>query len=66
MSDTGWVILIGAAYIAGIMTLVRPSSKGPQIINSVLGALTDLVKGVTGYTVGGSNSLWPYNACITL
>lgn len=50
MKDSAWAIVIGAIYIAIVMMLVRPNSKGPAIINQVFGALSDLVKGSTGYT----------------
>jgi hypothetical protein len=49
MKDTAWAIVIGAVYIAIVMMLVRPSSKGPAIINTIFAALSDLVKGSTGY-----------------
>lgn len=44
-----WYVITGAIYIAIIMLLVRPSSKGPQVIGQVLDALSDLLKGTTGY-----------------
>jgi hypothetical protein len=49
MRDTVWEIIIGVVYVAIIFTLVRPGSKGPAVVNSVLDALTDLVKSTTGY-----------------
>lgn len=49
MRDTAWEVIIGAVYIAIIFTLVRPNSKGPAVVNSILDALTDLVKSTTGY-----------------
>jgi hypothetical protein len=50
MKDSAWAIVIGAIYIAIVMMLVRPNSKGPAIINTIFAALSDLVKGSTGYT----------------
>ena len=42
-------LMLGSIYLAILVMLVRPSSKGPTIINNVFGALSDLVKGTTGY-----------------
>lgn len=47
---TVWAIGIGSVYVAIIMMLVRPNSKGPAIINNLFNAMTDLVKGSTGFT----------------
>jgi hypothetical protein len=43
-------------YIAILYTLVRPGSKGPQLVESISSTLADLVRGVTGYTY--SNGKW--------
>jgi hypothetical protein len=47
--DSVWYIVIAALYLAILMLLVRPSSKGPQIVGQLLDALSDLVKGTTGF-----------------
>jgi hypothetical protein len=43
-------------YIAILYTLVRPGSKGPQLVENISSTLADLVRGVTGYTY--SNGKW--------
>jgi hypothetical protein len=48
--DTAWAIGIGSIYLAILYMLVRPASKGPTIVSNVFDALSDLVKGTTGYT----------------
>ena len=48
MRDSIWYLIAAIFYLAIVMLLVRPSSKGPQIIGDVLDALSALVKGVTG------------------
>lgn len=49
MGDNAATILAGIIYMAILLLLVRPSSKAPTVINNIFGALTDLVKGTTGY-----------------
>jgi hypothetical protein len=44
-----WYVIAAIIYLAIIMLLVRPSSKGPQLIGSILDALTNLIQGTTGY-----------------
>lgn len=48
IKDSIWYIVIAVIYLAILMLLVRPSSKGPQIIGQLLDALGDLLKGTTG------------------
>jgi hypothetical protein len=51
----GW--FIGAViYLAILYTLVRPGSKGPTIVDSLMSTMADLVRGVVGYTY--SNGTW--------
>lgn len=50
MKESTVIVIAGAIYIATLMMLVRPNSKGPEIINSIFNTFTDLVKGTTGYT----------------
>ncbi len=45
-------------YVAIIYTLVRPGSKGTQIIGSIGSALSDLVRGVAGQTYDSSTGKW--------
>lgn len=49
LTDSVWYVIIAALYLGILMLLVRPSSKGPQIVGQLLDALGDLVKGTTGF-----------------
>jgi hypothetical protein len=49
MRDSFWYLLIGGIYLGILMLLVRPSSKGPAIINQLFDAFASLLKGTTGY-----------------
>jgi hypothetical protein len=42
-------LMAGGIYLAILYLLVRPDSKGPAIVNNIFNALSDLVKGTTGY-----------------
>lgn len=44
-----WFIA-ASIYGAIIYMLVRPNSKGPELINNIFNALDDLVRGSVGYT----------------
>lgn len=55
MNKVGWFIA-AVIYLAILYVLVRPGSKGPAIITSIFGTLSDLVKGTVGYTY--SNGSW--------
>lgn len=48
VKDSIWYVVIAVIYLAILMILVRPSSKGPAIIGQLLDALSDLLKGTTG------------------
>lgn len=48
MRESIWYVIAAVFYLAILMLLVRPSSKGPQILGDVLDALTALIKGTTG------------------
>lgn len=52
------VFLVGILYLAILYVLVRPSSKGPTIINNILGTFADLVRGVSGQTFDSSTNSW--------
>lgn len=43
LSDTAWSFIAGVLVIAILVVLVRPGSKGPDIINGVAHALAGLV-----------------------
>ena len=40
--------LAGIIILAGIFIMVRPGSKGPTLVTSVTGGLSNLVKSATG------------------
>lgn len=56
MRDNIGFFIMGIIYLAILYTLVKPGSKGPQILESLLGAFTDLVRGTTGQTF--TNGQW--------
>lgn len=58
MRDQIGVFLVGILYLVILYVLVRPSSKGPTIINSILGTFADLVRGVSGQTFDSSTNSW--------
>lgn len=58
MRDQIGVFLVGILYLAILYVLVRPSSKGPTIINNILGTFADLVRGVSGQTFDSSTNSW--------
>ncbi len=41
-----WLILL--LYVAIVFLLVRPGSKGPQLVDTIGGTLTNLVNAATG------------------
>jgi hypothetical protein len=53
-----WTLIAGVFYIAIIYTLVRPSSKGPVIVQNISTAFADLVRGATGETYNSSSGTW--------
>jgi hypothetical protein len=52
------VFIAGIVYLAILYALVRPSSNGPTIVNTVLGTFADLVRGVAGQTFDASTGQW--------
>lgn len=50
--------LTAIVYLAILFVLVRPGSKGPAILQQVLGTFTDLVRGVSGQTFDSSSGKW--------
>jgi hypothetical protein len=51
-------IVVGTIYMAILYVLVRPESKGPQIIQSIFGTFSDVVRGVAGQTYDSSTNTW--------
>jgi len=43
-----WDWLILALYVAIIFLLVRPGSKGPQLVNSFTSGIVNIMKAATG------------------
>jgi len=58
MRDKIGYFIAAIIYVAILYTLVRPGSKGTQIIGSIGTALTDLVRGVAGQTYNASTEKW--------
>jgi hypothetical protein len=50
--------LAGIIYLAILYVLVKPNSKGPGLVNTVLGTFADLVRGVSGQTYNASTNKW--------
>lgn len=58
MRDRIGYFIAAIIYIAILYTLVKPGSKGTQIIGSIGQALTDIVHGVTGQTFDANTGKW--------
>jgi hypothetical protein len=56
--STVTVFIAGIFYLAILYVLVRPGSKGPTIVENVLSTLSDLVRGVSGFTFNSSTGKW--------
>jgi hypothetical protein len=52
---TGWDIAFWVIITAAIMSLVRPRSKGAQLVVDVTSAVAAVVGTATGYTQRGGN-----------
>jgi F0F1-type ATP synthase membrane subunit a len=58
MRDQITFFIVAIIYLAILYTLVKPQSKGPQLVQNVLGTLTDLVRGAAGQTYNPSTKQW--------
>lgn len=58
MKDYLVLIIVGAIYLATITALVRPGSKGSQLVQNVFNAFDDLVRGAAGYSWDNSSNSW--------
>ena len=58
MTDAIGFYIVGAVYIAILFMLVRPSSKGPQIVQTISSTFADLVRGVAGQTYDINTNTW--------
>jgi hypothetical protein len=56
--DMIFTLIAAMFYVAIIFMLVRPSSKGPTIVNNVFNAFSDLIRGSVGYTYDSSTGKW--------
>jgi hypothetical protein len=56
--DMVFTLIAAMFYLAILYTLVKPSSKGPTIINSIFSAFSDLVRGTVGYTYDTGTGKW--------
>lgn len=58
MTDKIAYLIAAIIYVAILFTLVRPGSKGTQIIGNISTALADLVRGVAGQTYDAQTGKW--------
>lgn len=58
MRDKIAYFIAAIIYVAIIYTLVKPGSKGTQIIGTIGSALSDLVRGVSGQTFDSNTGKW--------
>lgn len=56
MKENITFFVMGIIYLAILYTLVKPNSKGPQILESILSTFSDLVRGTAGQTF--TNGQW--------
>jgi hypothetical protein len=56
--DTVFTFVAAIIYLAILYMLVRPSSKGPELVKNISGALSDLIRGSVGYTYDPKNQKW--------
>lgn len=51
--------LVGAVMYLGILyALVRPGSKGPDLVNNIFNTLADLIRGSAGYSYDTNTNKW--------
>jgi hypothetical protein len=58
MKENIGIFIVAVIYLAILYTLVRPGSKGTQIVGSLSSALSDLVRGVAGQTYNSGTNKW--------
>jgi len=61
MKEQLGMFLIGVIYLSTLYMLVRPNSKGPEIIGNIFTTFTDLVRGVAGQTYNPATGQWSSN-----
>ena len=52
------LLIAAAIYIAILLVLVRPNSRGGRLVLSISDVFSDLVRGVTGQTFDQSSQTW--------
>lgn len=55
-----WTI-VAVIYLATLYTLVKPGSKGTQLVSTIGTTLSDLVRGVAGQTYNPTTKAWSVN-----
>jgi hypothetical protein len=58
MKDNVIFVIVGAIYVACLYTLVRPGSKGTQLVGTIGTTMSDLVRGVSGETYSSNTQKW--------
>jgi hypothetical protein len=58
MKDKAVFIIVAILYLATVFALVRPGSKGTQLVTTIFSTLSDLVRGVSGQTYSPSTQKW--------
>lgn len=56
--DTIFWLIGGIMYVGLIYALVRPGSKGPELVTNIFNALADLVRGSAGYSYDKTTGKW--------
>jgi hypothetical protein len=58
MKEKGVFIIVAVLYLATVFALVRPGSKGTQLVTTIFSTLSDLVRGVSGQTYNANTQKW--------
>ena len=58
MKDKVVFLIVAILYLATVFALVRPGSKGTQLVTTIFSTLSDLVRGVSGQTYDANTKQW--------
>lgn len=58
MKDYLVFVIVGALYLATVYALVRPGSKGNDLVKDIFAAFDDLVRGAAGYSYDKKSNAW--------
>lgn len=58
MKDTAFWFIGALLYLSILYALVRPNSRGPELISNILNSLSDLIRGSAGYSYDNSTGKW--------